>query len=287
LFEHAAAKGPEIAALYENCDYNAAMREIMVLADRANKYVEEREPWTLRKDPAKREELRDVCTVVLNLFRQLAIYLAPVLPRLAQQTGELLNDTIGPGGWEKSQRPLLGTAVNKFAHMLKRVEKEQVDAMIDDTKEGGASHVEGAAGGASIGAAAPTASGGPGISPDGPEALQKEPLVAANCTFDDFVKIDMRVARVISAEDVEDSTKLLRLVLSLGGEERRTVLAGIKEVYKPGDLVGRLVVCCANLEPRKMRFGTSEGMVLAAGAGGREIFLLNPDGGAAPGQRVH
>ena len=284
LFASAAAKGAELAELYETCDYNAAMREIMVLADRANKYVEEREPWTLRKDPAKREELRDVCTVVLNLFRQLAIYLAPVLPRLARQTSELLNDPIGPGDWEKSQKPLLGSKANKFEHMLKRVEKEQVDAMIEDTKEGGAPQVEGAAAGASIGAAAPTVSG---ASADGPESLQKEPLVGAHCKFDDFVKIDMRVARVVSAEDVEDSTKLLRLVLSLGGDERRMVLAGIKEVYKPADLVGRLVICCANLEPRKMRFGTSEGMVLAAGAGGREIFLLNPDSGAQPGQRVH
>jgi methionyl-tRNA synthetase len=286
LFAYATAKGPEIADLYEACDYNSAMREIMALADRANKYVEEKEPWTLRKDPAKKEEVRDVCTVILNLFRQLAIYLAPVLPRLAKQTGALLNDPIGPGAWDKSKTPLLGSTVNKFEHMLKRVEKEQVNAMIDDTKEGGASQVEGAAAGASIGAAAPVPSGTSAAS-DGPEALQKEPLVAAHCTFDDFTKIDMRVARVLSAEDVADSTKLLRLVLSLGGEERRTVLAGIKEVYKPEALVGRLVICCANLEPRKMRFGTSEGMVLASGAGGREIYLLSPDSGAVPGQRVH
>jgi methionyl-tRNA synthetase len=268
LFQFAADKGSVIAEAYERCDYNTAMREVMLLADRANKYVDDKQPWTLRKDSSKQEELRAVCTVSLNLFRQLAIYLAPVLPRLAAQTARLLNDDIGPGDWLKAASPLLGNRVNKFEHFMKRVELAQVTAMIEESKS-------------------PEASAAPPVPTDGPEALAKEPLTEQHCTYDDFVKVDMRVARVIAAEDVTDSNKLLRLTLSLGGDVRRNVFAGIKGVYQPADLIGRLVVCCANLEPRKMRFGISEGMVLAAGSGGNEIFILQPDSGAVPGQRVH
>ncbi|MAG92147.1 MAG: methionine--tRNA ligase [Planctomycetaceae bacterium] len=273
LFAQAAEAGEQIAGFYEDCNYNAAMREIMVLADRANKFVEEREPWKLKKDAERADELRDICTVVLNLFRQIAIYLAPVLPRLAQQTGELLSDEIGPGDWEKAQTPLLGTPVNKFQHMLKRVEEKQVQAMIEESQE---AQAEDAA------AAAPASQWN-----DGPEALEKEPMTEEHCTFDDFVKIDMRVARVVEAGHVEGADKLLALKLSLGGDETRDVFAGIKGVYDPEELVGRLVVCCANLAPRKMRFGVSEGMVLACGPGGKDIYLLDPDDGAKPGMRVH
>jgi len=267
LFDQAAADGEQIAAAYEAGEYNAAMRLIMACADRANKFVDDRQPWTLRKDKTRAAELRDVCTIALNLFRQLAIYLAPVLPRLASQTAELLNTSIGPGDWKQSLHPQVGTPVGTFQHMMKRVEQEQVNAMIEDSKE-------------SIAVPADA------VPADGPEALAKEPL-AEQCTIDDFVKVDMRVARVVEAEEVKESDKLLRLTLSLGGDVRRNVFAGIKGVYKPEDLVGKLVICCANLAPRKMRFGVSEGMVLAAGAGGKEIFVLRPDEGAVPGQRVH
>jgi len=268
LFLFAAEKGAEIADAYERCDYNLAMREIMQLADAANKYVEDKAPWNLRKDAEKAAELRDVCTVALNLFRQIVIYLSPVLPRLGDQTGELLNDPFGDGCWERTQSPLVGTPVSKFSHLMKRVEQKQVEAMIEESK------VSEPAGAAST-------------YNDGPEALAAEPMSDEHCSFDDFVKVDMRVARVIAAEDVQDSNKLLRLTLSLGGDKRLHVFAGIKGVYEPESLLGRLVVCCANLAPRKMRFGTSEGMVLAAGTGGKEIFLLSPDDGAVPGQRVH
>jgi methionyl-tRNA synthetase len=267
LFADAAAKGDEIACAYEAGEYNAAMRLIMACADRANKFVEDRQPWSLRKDTARADELRDVCTVSLNLFRQLAIYLAPVLPKLAIQTEELLGASLGSGSWQSVRTPQLATRVGTFQHMMKRVEKTQVDAMIEDSRP------------------APSESAASG-SADGPEALAKEPL-SPECTIDDFVKIDMRVARVIEAEEVKESDKLLRLTLSLGGDVRRNVFAGIKGVYKPEDLIGKLVICCANLAPRKMRFGVSEGMVLAAGAGGGEIFVLRPDEGASPGQRVH
>ncbi|MBT6157735.1 MAG: methionine--tRNA ligase [Planctomycetaceae bacterium] len=271
LFQQAADAGETVAKHYENCDYAAAMREVMMLCDRANKYVEDREPWKLRKDPAKQDELRDICTVALNLFRQVAIYLAPVLPGLAKQTAELLNDPIGPGDWEKSQTPLVGTSVNKFQHMMKRVEEKQVQAMIEESKE----------------TQADEAAGGDNQYNDGPEALEKEPLTEEECTYDDFVKVDMRVARVIEAGHVEGADKLLGLKLSLGGDVTRNVFAGIKGVYEPEDLLGQLVICCANLAPRKMRFGVSEGMVLASGPGGKDIYVLRPDSGAQPGMRVH
>jgi len=270
LFQAAAEAGEQIAGFYEDCDYNAAMRETMLLADRANKYVEDHQPWTLRKNPDRQNELRDICTVALNLFRQIVIYLAPVLPKLAEQAGELLNDPLGPGDWTKSLRPLLAAPVSKFQHMMKRVEEKQVTAMIEESKQDG-----------------PDDSQAGSLPGDGAEALAQEPLTDSECTFDEFMKIDMRIARVIEAGFVEGADKLLLLKLSLGGDETRNVLAGIKSVYQPDDLLGRLVVCCANLAPRKMRFGTSEGMVLAAGPGDKDIFLLSPDSGAVPGQRVH
>ena len=266
LFAAAAAEGTLIAADYENCDYNSAMRRIMGLADKANKFVEDAEPWKLRKEPDKQQQLQDICTVALNLFRQLAVYLTPVLPHLAQQTGELLNKPIE--SWSEAQQPLLGSNVNKFKHMLTRVEEKQVHAMIEESKEEAAAD-----------AVASEYN-------DGAEALENEPLTE-ECTYDDFVKVDMRVARVIEAEEVKESNKLLRLKLSLGGDVTRNVFAGIKGVYEPEQLLGQLVICCANLAPRKMRFGVSEGMVLAAGPGGKDIFVLSPDDGAKPGQRVH
>jgi methionyl-tRNA synthetase len=205
------------------------------------------------------------------LFRQIAVYLAPVLPRLAAQASQLLQQPITR--WEDSQTPLTGTGVTKFEHLMKRVELAQVQAMIEDGK---ASAPE---------TAAPAAPASPWN--DGPEPVAAEPLVAEHCTIDDFVKVDLRVARVVAANEVAGADKLLQLTLSLGGEGTRNVFAGIKSAYKPEDLVGRLVILCANLAPRKMKFGISEGMVLAAGAGGKEIFLLNPDSGAKPGHRVH
>ncbi len=270
LFVHAAQQGAKIAAAYEECDYNQAMRLIMELADRANPYVETSAPWNLKKDAAKARELQDVCTVALNLFRQLATYLAPVLPKLAEQTAILLHCPMQH--WSESQTPLAGTSVGKFEHMMKRADLKQYEAMIAD------SIVPDAAG------AAPSSAE---QLDDSHEALAKEPLVSENCTFDEFSKIDLRVARVMTAEEVKESDKLLKLTLSLGGDVRKNVFAGIKGVYKPEELVGRLVICCANLTPRKMRFGTSEGMVLASGPGGKDIYLLSPDSGAVPGQRVH
>ena len=269
LFDRGAEAGEAIATAYENCDFNRAMRLIMELADRANPFVENREPWNLRKDPERQTELQDVCTIALNLFRQIAIYLQPVLPEIAEKTGSLLGDPIT--SWEQAATPLTGTPVDKFEHMMKRIEEKDVDAMIDESKE------ENAAAAAEANATQYN---------DSAQPLIDEPL-ADEITFDEFVKIDLRVARVVKAEHVEEANKLLKLTLSLGGNETRQVFAGIKKAYDPEDLEGRLVVMVANLAPRKMRFGISEGMITAAGPGGEDVFMLNIDEGAQPGQRVH
>lgn len=268
LFTQAAAAGEAIAEAYATCDYAKAMRLIVELADRANPFVENAAPWSLAKDPSKQGEVQKVCTIALNLFRQIAIYLAPVLPRLARQCGELLNDPVT--SWQQSQQPLVGSAVNEFQHMLQRVKKEDVEAMIESSKEEAATPAE------------PTA---PQWN-DSADALAAEPLTET-CTIDDFVKIDLRVARIINAEHVPEARKLLKLTVSLGGDVQRTVFAGIKAAYEPEKLIGRLVVIVANLAPRQMKFGLSEGMVTAAGPGGEEVFLLGVDSGAKPGQRVH
>jgi methionyl-tRNA synthetase len=274
LFAAGAAAGESIAQAYEACDFSRAMRLIMELADAANPFIEHAQPWVLKKDPSREDELRDVCTVGLNLFRQLCVYLAPVLPRLSDQCGELLGQPIV--GWEQSAQPLLGTSVRPFQHMMTRVKPEDLLQMIEDSRE------------------EPTADGAPGQEPaadaarwnDGPEPLQAEPL-AEEITIDDFAKIDLRVARVIDAQHVPEARKLLKLTLSLGGDQRRQVFAGIKAAYEPEQLVGRLVVMVANLKPRQMKFGLSEGMVTAAGPGGPDVFLLAVDDGAKPGMRVH
>ena len=263
LFEKAAQVGDQISDAYERCDFNRAMRLTMELADRANAYVESQAPWTLNKDPSKSSELQDVCTVALNLFRQIAIYLAPVLPRVAEQTEELLSSPIQH--WDESKTPLLNTKVNKFQHMLQRVDIKDVKSMIEESR-----HDEGAA-----------------ISTrDSDQPLVDEPLVD-EISFDEFSKVDLRVARVVAAEDVPDARKLLKLTLSLGGDHQRTVFAGIKTAVEPEKLIGRLVVMAANLAPRKMKFGVSEGMILASGPGGKDVFLLGVDEGAQPGERVH
>jgi len=279
LFAAAAAEGESIAAAYEACDYNRAMRQIMALADRANQYVDSVAPWQLRKDTSKSRELQDTCTIALNLFRQLVVFLSPVLPGLQKQTEELLNRPIKH--WNEAQTPLTGTRVNPFQHMMKRVDPAHVQAMIDASLQEGATNVSDAT--------TPSAGNPPtGQAPtDGPEALANEPLVGDQISIDDFTKIDLRVARVIAAEEVPKAKKLVKLTVSLGGDVTRTVFAGIKSAYEPAQLVGRLVIVVANLAPRQMTFGLSEGMVTAAGAGGTEIFLLSPDSGAKPGMRVH
>ena len=267
LFAQAAAAGDEIAEAYEACDFGKAMRLIMECGYRANKFVEEAAPWTLKKDPNRQAELQHVCTVGLNLFRQIVIYLTPVLPKLKEQVEELLHCKIDR--WEQSSEHLLGTTVNVYKHLLTRIDKSAIERIISDSREEAIQSVM------------------PATTEDSGEPLTEEPLVSERITIDDFTKVDLRIARVVEASEVKGAKKLLQLKLSLGGGEFRNVFAGIKAAYEPQSLVGRLVVCVANLEPRQMKFGTSEGMVVATGAGETNVFLISPDEGAKPGMRLH
>ena len=281
LFAEAAAAGDAIAAAYEAGDFAHAMRLIIEIADRANPYVENNAPWELRKDPDNATKLQEVCSVALNLFRQLAIYLAPVLPDLADKAGDLFGEKIT--SWEQSQSPLVGQPVAKFKHMMQRVDPKKLAAMIAESREQAAAEMLRAG---STNNAPTAGAAGQDRWQDGGAALAAEPI-AAELSFDDFMKIDLRVARIVAADEVPEARKLIRLTLSLGGDQQRQVFAGIKSAYKVEELVGRLVVMVANLAPRQMKFGLSEGMVIASGPGGEEIYLLSPDSGAVPGQRVH
>ncbi len=249
--------GERIAHLYENREFGKAMREIMALADSANQFIDERKPWVVAKDPARDDELQAVCTQGLNLFRILVAYLKPVLPRLAKEAEAFLN--LGDQSWpDVATQPILGHRINDFKPLLVRVDPDKIRAMVEASRE----------------SLAPVAARSAAVEP-----------VAAEIDYSDFAKIDLRVARIVRAEKVEGADKLLRLTLDLG-RETRTVLAGIKAAYDPKSLEGRLTVMVANLKPRKMRFGVSEGMVLAAGPGGKDLYLLSPDEGAEPGMRV-
>jgi methionyl-tRNA synthetase len=261
LYQAFVDAGATIAEHFERRAYSHAMREVMTLADRANQYIDDKKPWFLIKQPGAESEVQAVCSVGLNLFRVLMTYLKPVLPVMAQKAEAFLN--IAPLSWAARREPLLAHTLAPFKPLLGRVEEPAVQAMIEASR---ATHPA---------PTAPRAVSGP---------LTEDPL-AAPIELADFAKVDLRVARIAAAEPVEGADKLLRLTLDLGGETR-TVFAGIKSAYRPEDLTGRLTVMVANLAPRKMRFGLSEGMVLAAGPGGADIFLLGPDSGAMPGMRV-
>jgi len=257
LYAEFVAAGESIAAAYEAREYGRAIRSIMALADRANQYIDEHKPWVLAKDPEQADRVQLVCTQGLNLFRVLLTYLKPVLPSLAAAAEDFL--AAGELDWATRTVPLLNHRIEKFRPLLTRVDAKAVDAMVEQVKEQSATTV--------------TADIGVTDDPDG------------MIDIDEFLRVDLRVARVLAAETVDGADKLLRVRVSLG-EEERTVLAGIRPAYSPQDIEGRLVVLVANLEPRKMRFGTSEGMLLAAGPGGEDIFLLSPDSDAEPGMRI-
>ncbi len=257
LQERFVAAGEAIAAHYEGRDFGKAMRAVMALADQANQYIAERKPWVAARDPGRAAEVQAVCTQGLNLFRVLMVYLAPVLPVMAGKVEAFLR--CPPLAWSELDRPLLGTRIEAFAPLMTRVERARVEAMVAASRDEQEAAAE-------------------------PAAEPAEPL-AEPISIDEFARLDLRVARIEAAEAVPGADRLLRLVLDVG-DHRRTVFAGIKAAYTPEDLVGRLTVVVANLAPRKMRFGVSEGMVLAAGPGGSEIFLLGVDDGARPGMRV-
>ena len=263
LYDEFVKSGEHIAELYETREYGKAMREVMALADRANQYIDEKKPWVLSKEAGMEQEVQDACSVGINLFRVLVTYLKPVLPRLTEASEEFLN--IDALNWDSIHDPLTAHHINKFKPLMTRIEEEQVAAMIEDSKE---------TIGDRSGSSKPTTAADNNIEP-----------LAEEIAFDDFAKLDLRIARIIKAEHVAGADKLLQLTLDIGNEEKN-VFAGIKSAYAPEDLEGKLTVMVANLAPRKMRFGISEGMVLAAGPGGKDLFVLHPDDGATPGMRV-
>ncbi|MBT5032545.1 MAG: methionine--tRNA ligase [Proteobacteria bacterium] len=261
LFNEFTGGSESIAEKYEAREYSAAIRQIMAFADKANQFVDEHKPWVLIKEEGKLDEVQAVCTQGLNLYRILIAWLQPVLPKLAADSADFLNTdlTSFPNG---STEALLNHTINKFKPLMTRIEPESIKKMTEETKQDVAAEAE------------PT--------PTGP--LADDP-VNAEISFDDFARIDLRIAKIIKAEHVEGADELLQLTLDIGGETRN-VFAGIKAAYDPADLEGKLTVMVANLAARKMRFGISEGMVLAAGPGGSELFVLSPDDGAKPGMRV-
>jgi methionyl-tRNA synthetase len=260
MFEQFVTAGESIAEAFESRRYSKAVREVMALADKANQYIDAEKPWVLIKQDETRHQVQSICTQGLNLFRLLIIYLKPVLPNTAQASEQFLN--IPALTWADSKRPLLDHKINRFKPLLTRVEDPQIQKMIDETKQEQESQASSVL-----------------------DPLAHDPI-DQQITIDDFSKIDLRVAKIIKAQDVAEADKLLQLTLDLGGETRN-VFAGIKTAYKPEDIEGRLTIMVANLAPRKMKFGLSEGMVLCAGPGGTELYLLDPDDGAQPGMRVN
>ncbi|ARN76414.1 methionine--tRNA ligase [Oceanicoccus sagamiensis] len=261
LWQEAVAKSDTIAELYEQREFSKAIREIMAIADATNEYFDSQEPWKLAKEAGKEQQVIEVASQCVNLFRLIMIYLKPVLPTTAEKACTFLNAELD---WQGAIEPLLNHQINKFKPMMTRIDKDKVNAMVDAGKE----------------TAAPKAE---------KKAKKKKPAnnaAPATIEFDDFAKVDLRVVEIIAADHVEGADKLLQLTLSLGDQGTKQVFAGIKSAYAPEDLVGKHTVMVANLAPRKMKFGVSEGMVLAAGPGGGDIWLLEPDKGAKPGMKI-
>jgi methionyl-tRNA synthetase len=268
LYNDIVAAGEQIAEHYENREYNKAVREIMAQADKANVYIDENKPWVLIKEEGRENDVQQICTQGLNMFRLLMTYLKPILPVTAEKSEEFLNTKLN---WSNIDVPLLAHKINKFKPLLTRIEKEQIDAITEASVETTANK-------------APTTEKNIAAGALAGDPIADDPI-ADEISFDDFAKIDLRVAKIIKAEHVKGADKLLQLTLDLGGDTRN-VFAGIKSAYNPEDLEGKLTVMVANLAPRKMRFGMSEGMVLAAGPGGKDLFILNPDDGAQAGMKV-
>jgi methionyl-tRNA synthetase len=265
LFDDFISAGKTIAGHYEKREFSRAVREIMALADRANQHIDEQKPWVVAKEEGKEDELQAICSDGINLFRLLIGYLRPILPGTAEMAEAFLQTA--PLTWEQLATPLNDHTIGKFKPLMTRVDPKHIEAMLAHSKE-------------DLATLLPVKTPQPAV--DSP--LAKDP-VADTIQFDDFAKLDLRIARIAKAEHVDGADKLLQLTLDLGGETRN-IFAGIKSAYAPEDLEGKLTVMVANLAPRKMRFGISEGMLLAAGPGGKELFILNPDEGAQPGMRV-
>jgi methionyl-tRNA synthetase len=278
--------GDQIAELYEKREFGRAMKEIMTLADRANEYIQAKAPWAMSKEEGREQEVLEVCSVAVNLFRQLMTYLSPVLPELADKTAAFLNlETLG---WEDRRTILTGHEINKFKPMLARAEMDKVTAILEETKAELEKENGGATPAAEKKADKKTEKKAKSKGPQSSKEYREDgnEVIADTIEFPDFAKVDLRIARIVKADHVEGADKLLQLTLDIGNGETRNVFSGIKAAYKPEDLEGKLTVMVANLAPRKMKFGLSEGMVLAAGPGGSDIYLLEPHDGAQPGMRV-
>ena len=251
LFNTFSSASESIASHFEAREYSKAMKHIMLLADLANRYIEEKKPWLMIKNNDQTHKVQAVCTQGMNLFRLLMIYLTPVIPEIANKVKHLFGEE--EWYWDNTKTPLLNTKIRKYKPLLTRVEKEKVDKMIEESKE----------------------------TTKTDNSQPKENYI----TIEDFLKVDLRVAQITNAKIVEGADTLLELSLDLGDSQRK-VFAGIKSAYKIDDLLNKHVVVAANLAPRKMRFGISEGMVLAAGPGNSDIFLLSVDNGAKPGMKI-
>ncbi|QDJ13715.1 methionine--tRNA ligase [Mergibacter septicus] len=265
LFNDFIAQAENIASCYEQREYGKAIREIMALCDKANKYIDEKAPWVIAKDESKAEELHQICSMGIQLFRILIGYLKPVLPQLAQRSEAFLNDELT---WKNLAVPLLSHQISPFKALFSRLETKQIEQLIEASKQENATVTT-------------------ALETKQAQVVQNSEIepIAETITIEDFAKIDLRIAKIIKAEAVPEANKLLKLTLDIGNETRQ-VFAGIKSAYQPEELEGRLTVMVANLAPRKMKFGLSEGMVLAAGPGGKDLFILSPDQGAKVGMRV-
>lgn len=263
----------KIGNAWESREYSRAIREIMSLADLANRYVDEQAPWVVAKQEGREADLQAICSMGIHLFRILMTWLKPVLPELAQRTEAFLNSELT---WDSVSQPLTGHTVAPFKALYQRIEMAKVTALVDASKEDAAQTPAPVAAKADKKASAATEK----------SANKAEEQTEGMIGIDDFAKVDMRVALIEQAELVEGSDKLLRLMLDVGGEKRQ-IFSGIRAAYPdPSVLVGRLTIIVANLAPRKMRFGVSEGMVLSAGNGGKDLFILSADSGAQPGMPV-
>jgi len=280
LFETFAAAGESIAKAYDARDTALAVREIMSLADRANQYIDAQKPWILAKDPDNAAAVQGVCTQGLNLFRLLMIYLQPVLPQMAAKARNFFGEKAW--SWSQAASPLLGVTIKPYEPLATRLDPKAVQRLIEPEPEATAPP-----------ASAPPATASAATAPSAQTAASDAATLAAaasvegnSISIDEFLRVDLRIAKILKADVVSGADKLLKLHLDVGELGEREIFAGIRAAYDSKDLVGRLIVVVANLEARKMRFGVSAGMMLAAGPGGRDIFLLSPDAGAVPGMRV-
>ncbi|HBD36814.1 MAG TPA: methionine--tRNA ligase subunit beta, partial [Cupriavidus sp.] len=269
LLEQLRQAAPQLAQYYEGREYSKALRLVMELTDAVNAFVDTNKPWELAKDESKRDALHAACSVSLEAFRLLTIYLKPVVPTMAAGVERFLN--VDPLDWRAIDKQLSADRpVQPYQHLMTRVDVKQIDALLAANRD-------------SLQAAAPAAEAGAA----GASAIEP---VADTITIDDFAKIDLRVAKIVACDKVEGSNKLLQLTLDLGEGKTRNVFSGIQSAYTPEQLVGKLTVVVANLAPRKMKFGMSEGMVLAASAADEKanpgLYILEPHSGAVPGMRI-